>query len=218
MLIESKAGTTLVGLDDSDSGEGLSIFFSQDGESVCRYRVLVKARIDQGFYDMGEFFVSPPIIAPSPFPGSVPPGRLSRMVAAAVCPGTEGWAIEVSAVAENEGDEPLPIPEETVEIILASSKCCTAPVGVSRVSERYGYAAGTASGPTTNYPVLAGQTVTGIIAIGLTGGGSFTIDGGYQMLVNADVTVNFEPMALIHPNAIIEFNNVIFAVEYLESA
>jgi len=199
-------------LDDSDAGEGLAIFFSQEGNSVCRYRVLVKARIDQGYYDMGEFFISPPDIAVI---DSTPPGRLSRMVGAAICPGAIGWSLDISAVPDSEGL----IPEETAEVVLASSKCCASPVGVSRVSERYGYAAGTAITPTiTNYPVPAGQRITGIACIGLPGGGSFTIDGGYPVLVNAGITVNFEPMASIRPNAVIAFDNVIFAVEFLESA
>jgi len=207
--IDSKGGTQFAGLDDSDSGKGLAIFFSQDGEATCRYRDLLKARIDQGYCDMGEFFISPPIINVI---GSTPPGRLSRMVAAAICPGAVGWSLEISAVPDSEGL----IPEETAEVVLASSKCCGSPLGVSRVSERYGYLAGNVN---ASYPVPAGQRITGIAAIGDTGGGTIVIDGGYTVVVPDGISVNFEPMAAIRPNAAIVFNNLTsYAIEYLESA
>jgi len=209
MLIDSKSGVQRAALDDSDAGEGLAIFFSQEGNSVCRYRILVKARIDQGYYDMGEFFISPPDIAVI---GDTPPGRLSRMVGAAICPGAIGWSLDISAVPDSEGL----IPEETAEVVLASSKCCASPVGVSRVGERYGYAAGNAD---ASYPVPAGQTITGIAAIGAIGGGTIVIDGGYTIVVPEGISVNFEPMAPIRPNAVIVFTDLdSYAIEYLESA
>jgi len=217
--ISSKSGTQFAAIDDADSGEGLAIFFSQDGDAIGRYRVLVKALIDQGIYDMGEFFISPPDIASTlPVPTAAPFGRLSRMVAAAVCPGAIGWSVEVTPYFQVGTVNEPEAPEELADIVLASSKCCTAPVGVNRVGERYVYIAGTAVGPPTQYAVLPGQTVTGIACIGSAGGGSFTIDGGSTMLVAAGISVNFEPKAPIPPNAIIEFTDVTFAIEFLESA
>ncbi len=205
MNIDSRDGTQFVSLDDEDSAEGLSIFFSQEGGAVSRFRVRVKARIDQGLYDVGEFYTSPPL-------ATAPPGRLSRMVAAAVCPGAVGWALEINLITQPNQES---IPEEVADIVLASSKCCTAPVGLSRVGERYQYAAGTG---TVNYSVLAGQKITGIGAIGLTGGGSIVINGGATILVPEGISANPEPKAPIPPNSVIVFTNVDYAVEYLESA
>lgn len=204
MQISSLGGVQFAGLDDSDSGEGLAIFCSQDGNAACRWRVLVKARIDQGLYDMGEFYISPPIVA------AAPAGRLSRLVAIAVCPGAIGWSVEMSAVKGAEA-----IPYETADIILASSKCCMGSAGLERVSERYGYVSGTG---TQNFTVLAGMKVTGIGAIGLTGGGSIVINGGNTILVPDGISANPEPRGPIPPNSVIAFTNVDYTVEFLESA
>jgi hypothetical protein len=209
--VNSRAGTQQFGLDDSDSGEGLAIFFSQGGESVARYRVRVLVCIDQGVYDMGEFYISPPVVT------AAPPGSLSRMVAAAICPGATGWRVSVTPMVGPGGSPP---PEdETANIVLASSKCCSSPIGVSRVGERYGYISGTAISPTVvNYSVLAGQTITGIAALGLTGGGSYSINGGTPILIPAGSSANIEPQSPIPPNSVITFDNVDFMIEFKESA
>lgn len=200
--INSAARSQQVVLDDSDSAEGLAIFFSQDGSAEARYRFLVKAVIDQGVYDIGEFYTSPP--------GATDiPGRLSRMVAGAICPGATGWRVEVSCVASPE------IPsDETADVILASSRCCAEP-GVKRVGERYNYETGTG---TSNFTVRAGMTVTGIAALGLVGDGSVTIAGGSTIVVPAGISVNLAPEAPIPPNSVIAFGNCDWTVEYLESA
>lgn len=207
MRINSRAGTQEAALDDAGSGEGLSIFFSQSGEAVGRYRVVVKAIIDQGIYDVGEFYISPPS-------ATAVPGRLSRMVGGAVCPGATGW--RVSVTPWNEVGNPPPL-DETADIVLASSKCCTSPMGASRVNQRYGYIAGT-NPATFAYLVLGGQTITGIAAIGLTGGGTIEIDGGDTIFVPEGISANPEPIAPIRPNALIVFDNVDYVIEYLESA
>jgi hypothetical protein len=206
MRINSKLGTQHAALDDTDAGEGLSIFFSQDGPSVCRYRFVVKARIDEGLYDMGEFYSSPPLST------ALNPGRLSRMIAGAVCPGATGWSVEVSAV-------PIAgeIAPETADIILASSRCCTGPVGTTRVNERYRYLTDQTAVP-QNVTILAGQKVTGIAAIGLTGGGTVEINSGPTVTVPEGISFNFEPGASIPPNSVIAFDNVDWVIELLESA
>lgn len=208
MRINSLAGVQVASLEQDDSGEGLSIFFSQGGDSVVRYRFRVKARIDEGIFDMGEFFSSPPG-ATSPIPGS-----LSRMIAGAVCPGANGWSVEVTPVGID-GEQPAP---ETAEIILASSRCCTAPIGVSRVSERYAYESADNEGISTNFIVLPGMKVTGIAAYGYTGGGTVVISSGDIILVPDGISVNLEPKGVIQPNTRIELNNVNWVIEYLESA
>jgi hypothetical protein len=205
--INSLGGVQHAALDDTDAAEGLSVFFSQNGESVCRYRVVVKARIDQGLYDMGEFYISPPFSTDQP-------GRLSRMIAGAVCPGATGWAVEVTAVPSN--DEGT-IPSETADIVLASSRCCTAPVGVTRVAERYQYVADSNVG-ISSFTVRAGMRITGIAAIGLTGGGTITIAGGATITVPENISANLEPEASIAPNSIIAITNCDWVIEWVESA
>jgi len=209
MRINSSAGNQEVALDDSDSGEGLAIFLSQQGQSVARYRFQVKVVIDQGIYDIGEFYGSPPA-------ATAIPGRLSRMIGGAVCPGATGWRVAVSAL--NVAGESLPPEDEVADVILASSKCCTSPMGVSRVNERYGYDAGASPAATANYSVPGGRTVTGIAALGLSGGGTVVIAGGDTITIPDGISINLEPGAFLGPNSVIAFTNVNFAVEYLESA
>lgn len=203
MRINSRAGTQEVAFDDADAGEGLAVFFSQNGESTARYRFLVKAVIDTGVYDVGEFYSSPPTATDIP-------GRLSRMIAGAVCPGATSWRVSVSAVPDFEGQ----IPEDTADIILASTRCF-AQMGVTRVAERYNYEAGTG---TTSFRVLAGMRITGVAAYGLGGGGSVTIAGGSTILVPAGVSVALEPGVSLAPNSNIAFGNCDWVIEYVESA
>lgn len=202
MQLDSKLNVQRATFDGSDAGEGLAIFFTQNGDSVCRWRFLVQAMIGEGVYDVGEFYSSPPL-------ATARPGRLSRMVAGAVCPGATSWAVEVSAV-------PIAteIAPETAEIILSSSRCY-AQVGVQRVGERYAYHAGTG---TQNFTVLAGMKVTGIAAVGLGGGGTLQVAGGDIITIPAGISINLEPAVSISPNSVIAFVGVDWAIEYLESA
>lgn len=202
MRINSKAGTQSAAFDGSDAGEGLAIFLSQNGDAVSRYRILVKAMIGEGVYQVGTLYTSPP-------GATAIPGRLTRMVAAAVCPGATSWEVEILCADAD-------ITPETADIVLASSRCFTSPVGVSRVSERYGYHAGTGVQSLGLFP---GQTVTSIGAVGLTGGGTIIIEGGDTILVPAGVGIGLDPKALIGAaNPAIAFNNVDWIVEFLESA
>lgn len=201
--VNSKANVQRFTFDGSDAGEGLAVFFSQNGGASARWRCLVQAMIGEGVYDVGEFYISPPL-------ATALPGRLTRMVAGAICPGATSWAVEISAVPSIEGL----IPVETAEIILASSKCYSLP-GVNRVAERYAYHANSG---TQNFTVLAGMRVTGIAAVALTGGGSVTIAGGDSISIPAGNSVNLEPGVSIPPNSVIALVNVDWVIEYLESA
>lgn len=201
--INSSGGhVQLAALDDSDAGEGLAIFFSQPGNSVCRYRFLVKAKVDGGDFDVGEFYSSPP-------GATAIPGRPSRMIAGAICPGATGWSVYVSAVPVD--DEIAP---ETANVSLASSHAF-AQMGVTRVAERYSYEA---FAGTANFTVLAGMRITGIAAVGLTGGGTIVVAGGDTVTVPEGISANLEPGSPIAPNSVIAFTNVDWVIEYLESA
>lgn len=207
----------VVSYDDTDAGEGLAVFFGQNGDSVARYRFLVKAKTDQGVFDVGEFFSSPPLSTSSN------PGRLTRMIAGAVCPGATSWTVEVSCVPEYQDAELVTPEDDTAEIILTSSKCCTAPIGVTRVAERYLFATGNSFGGTQDFIVLAGRKVMGIAAYGLPGGGTIAISGITGVITGTitvpdGVSVNLEPGASIAPNSLITLGNVDWVVEYLESA
>lgn len=202
MQLDSKLNVQRATFDGSDAGEGLAIFFTQNGDSVCRWRFLVQAMIGEGVYDVGEFYSSPPL-------ATARPGRLSRMVAGAVCPGATSWAVEVSAVPID-----TEIAPETAEIILSSSRCY-AQVGVQRVGERYAY---NANSGTQNFTVLAGMKITGIAAIGIGVGGTVTIAGGPVIAVPTGIAANIEPGASISPNFVIAFTSVDWIVEYVESA
>lgn len=208
MRIDSRAGVQFGGIEDQ-AGEGLSIILSQTGDAQARYRFLVKAKTSQGTYDIGEFYTSPPNLN-----NNNPPGRLSRAVAMAVCPGAVSWSIQVSAVPGSDGA----LPDETADVILASSKCYTAPVGVERVGERYTYRSGLATGVTQNVTVLAGRKVLSLGGIGLAGGGTIVIGSGNTVAVPDGIGVNMEPGSTIPPNAVIAFTNVAWALELLESA
>lgn len=201
MRVNSGLGTQAVTYDDADAGEGLAIFFSQGANDTGRWRLQILARIDEGLIQVGEIYVSPPNSAK-------PSGNLSRVVGTAVCPGARSWTVNVQRVGEK------PNPEETADIILASSRCY-APFGASRSNERYKYHAGSGN---FNFTVLPGMTVTGIGAIGIGGGGTVVIDGGDTITVPANISANPEPKAPIIPGAIIAFTSVDWVVEYLESA
>ena len=204
--------TEVVSYDDTEAGEGLAIFFGQNGDSVARYRFLVKAITDQGVFDVGECYSSPPLATPIP-------GRLTRMIAGAVCPGATSWSVEVSCVGSLEDGSIIIPQDDTAEIILTSTKCFTSPIGVSRVSERYHFATGNSFGGTQDFTVLPGRVITGIAAYGLAGGGTITItDISGTITVPDGVSVNLQPGGSIPPNSLITLGNVDWVVEYLESA
>lgn len=211
MKVQAKAGASFARYEDSDAGEGLAIFFSQSATDVVRWRFDVYALLDTGVELLvGWFFVSPPS-------ATVPIGQLTRQVGAAVCPGAKSWSVLVSPASDSQSAE-----NESADITLTSSKCCTAPVGSSRVGERYGYRAGTTPGAGLAVAIQPGMTVTRIMAIGLAGGGTFQItSGGDMVTIPAGAQVYFEPQALIRTipgSSSITFTNVNYAIEFKESA
>ncbi len=207
MKVQAKAGAQFCALDDSTAGEGLAIFFSQGLADETRWKFEVYAHLDTG-QDLlvGSFFVSPPS-------ATTPSGPPTRQVGAAVCPGAVTWQVIVSPAAGAQSAT-----QESADVTLISSKCCTAPVGVSRVGERYTYHS--ANGGIVNITVPPGRTVTGIAALGLSGGGSMSINSGNLIVVPEGISINLEPKAAIPqlPGPVISFSNVDFVVEYLESA
>lgn len=202
MKIQSRTQGQWAQLEGSNPGEGLSVFIGQDAtKDSQRWQFDVYAKLDTGA-DMlvGTVFSSPP--------NSGVPAHPTRQILAAVCPGAITWSVFVRAVGT--------IFDESINIELASSKCCTAPVGVTRVSQRYGYKAGTG---TASVDVLAGQTVTGIAVFGLTGGGTLVLNGGATVTVPAGVGLNLSPEGRIPFGVgVIAVANCDYTIEYLESA
>jgi hypothetical protein len=215
MKVQAKAGATWARLDDSDAGEGLSIFFSQKSTDEVRWRLDVYAKLDTGAELLvGWFYVSPPS-------ATDPIGPVTRQVGAAVCPGAKTWSVCASPALGSQV-----VVNETADISLNSSKCCTAPVGVTRVGERYGYLADSAAGITQfANSLFPGRTITSIAAVGLVGGGSVQINSGPVITVPAGVGFNLEPGALIQKvdastgsSPVITMTNVVWVIEFLESA
>jgi len=210
LKLQAKAGSTYCALDDDTAGEGLAIFFSQSAKDTARWRFDVYAKLNTGqVLLVGFFYVSPPS-------ATDPIGELTRQVGAAVCPGAKSWTVIASPVGG-----PQAVVNETADITLISSKCCTAPVGVSRVSERYGYRANTTPGGGQSTQILFGMTVTGVSAFGLTGGGTIVLGSGNTITVADGAGANLEPKALIRlptTTPSITFVNVNWILEFLESA
>ena len=207
MKIQAKAPNNIAFLEDSDSGEGLAVFFSQGVNDTQRWRLDILARLDTGADILvGIVYVSPPT-------ATNPSGVPTRQVAAAICPGAKSWSV-ITKPSLLTGQEAT---SECAQIELASSPCCTSPVGVNRVNERYGYASGNAGGGSSIYQVLPGQTITRIEAHG-TAAGSILFSGGNTIVVANGQVVVLEPKALIEPNTNITFTNVSFLIEYKESA
>lgn len=205
MKIQAKGGYNCAFLDDGNAGESVSIFFSQSADDVTRWRLEVYAHLDTGSdLLVGTMFVSPPN-------ATVVVGQLTRLVGIAVCPGAETWSVVANA---SEGAENAN--EETADLRLFSSRGYTAPAGLYRVGERYGYYAGVAGGAPVSQAILPGQTVTRVQAVGTAAGG---VSLGTLITVPNGTTLVLEPKALIPPSATaFSFLNVDWVIEYLESA
>ena len=210
MKVQAKGAPATVYLDDGDAGEGLSIFLSQDLESVTRWHFEVYAKLDNSSeLFVGDFLTTPP-------DGTTPAGRPTRMVAFAVCPGAVNWSVIVYPEAGSEAAEP-----EVCNVTLASSKCCTAPAGVTRVGERYSYRSGdTASGSSgLTFTVLPGRVITSIGVIGKAPGGTVQLGIGNDVItVPTGMTLNLEPQAPMGPGTVISFTDALWTIEYKDSA
>lgn len=211
MKIQSKSNSQFAALDDDTAGEGLAIFLSQDSADFQRYYIEVYAKTNSQESLVGSFYTSPPRC-------TTPGGPQSRQVGAAVCPGAQSWSVLIrGAIANN--------PPETADITLISSKCCTAPVGVSRVGERYRYDAGGGLGVSSRV-MLPGQVVTKVIASArAAGSGVFDLGTGEATIfVEAGHTVVLEPKvrlsAFDFAGGFLElhFNNLDWVIEMTESA
>lgn len=211
MRINSRAGTQYASFDGSEAGEGLAIFFSQSATDVGRYRFVVKAINSQQTMQVGIFYSSPPV-------ATTPNGGLTRMLAGAVCPGVESWCVEITCMNTDEASD------ETADVTLLSSKCCTSPVGVTRAAERYFYNAGDATGGVATINNAPGRVVKSWSAIAGGTAGSVVIsnvDSGNTITVPANTSVQAEPGVQFLDNmlgTLFTFNNVAFFVEFLESA
>lgn len=186
--------------DGGDAGEGLAIFLGENFDSTARYEFLVEAITDQGKLQVGRFSTSPP-------GATTPAGSPTRMVAGAVCPGAKGWAVSVTPTNKQ---------DQTAELILASSRCCTSPIGVSRVAERYIYISGP-SAISTVYNVLPGQKILSWSALA-TADGSVALGTGSPIVVPAGASVSGEPMSGLLMIESFTFVNCDWFIELLESA
>jgi hypothetical protein len=207
MKIQARAGSTSLYLDDSNAGEGLSIYLSQSSDAQARWNFEVYAKLDSGEnYYVGQFDTTNP-------GGTTPPGKPTRLVAIAVCPGATSWSVIVTPSVGAQA-----APNEVANVTLSSSKCCTAPAGLQRVGERYSYRAGVAVGAVP-FIVTPGRVITRITALGVAPGGSVQLGTGEDIVtVPAGVTVVFEPKAPLFSSAHITLTNVNWQIEYLDSA
>lgn len=211
MKIQSKSGSQFAALDDDTAGEGLAIFLSQDSSDFQRYYIEVYAKTNSQESLVGYFYTSPPRC-------TTPGGPQSRQVGAAVCPGAQSWSVLIRGAIEGN-------PPETSDITLTSSKCCTAPVGVSRVGERYRYDAGGGLGATSRV-ILPGQVVTKVIASARAAGpGTFDVGTGEAAIhVEAGHTYVLEPKAplsvfdLAGAFLALHFTDLDWVIEMKESA
>lgn len=200
MKIQSKSNSQFAALDDDTAGEGLAIFLSQDSGDFQRYYIEVYAKTNSQDSLVGSFYTSPPRC-------TTPGGPQSRQVAAAVCPGAQSWNVLIRGVIANN-------PPETADITLTSSKCCTAPVGVTRVGERYRYDAGGGLGASSRI-MLPGQVVTRVIASARAAGpGTFDVGSGEAIIhVEAGHTYVLEPKA---PLSAFDFAGGFFAFHFTD--
>jgi hypothetical protein len=192
---------TQCSLDDPKSLGGLTIAFSQPikvggAANSARWRCRVAAKTASGAMRLGSFVVCPP---PEALPGH------SRVVAIATMPGALSWSCFVDLVG---GDS------DNGEISLALGGMAGEP-GLVRVGERYAYRAGVNGA----LNLLAGETVLGWAAIGDTGGGSITIDGGSSIIVPEGVSVSGGPGGTLEgPTAFVFTDTVSYLVELALSA
>lgn len=203
LRIRSKGGTQF-GAFDGDGGEGLAIFLTQKNTDVSRYRFNVIAKTSQGPLEVGVFFSSPPTCI-------LPTGSPTRMVAGAVCPGAESWDVYVTCADQNPADE-------TALVVLTSSKCCTSPIGVTRVSERYAYFAGKTPALST-FNVLPGMRILSWSAVASQGvDGSVDLGASPVIIVPSGFSVSGTPGQGLFDTEAFSFTNCEWFIEYLESA
>jgi hypothetical protein len=206
LQLQSRASNQTAYFDGDKVGDALSIFFSQNAECVGRWRLTIKAITSQSSMIVGVLFVSPPS-------ATNPHGMTSRMVGAAIVPGVVGWEVDCICVGGGEGGS---VPDESANVMLLSSQCCTAPVGVSRVGERYFYA----TGPGASYVVQPGQRVKSWTVSAAAAVGSVSINGASAIVVPANTTLVGRPESSLPMIESFAFTGVglNWFIELLESA
>jgi hypothetical protein len=92
-------------------GDALSVHLAQQSNSAAVWTLHVWVQIAQGWYHLGSGNTV------SPLAGSEP----SRTVLIATCPGATGWRVDCECTTD----------DEIANIVLQSSKCCPASIGVT---------------------------------------------------------------------------------------
>lgn len=160
---------------DPDCKGGLSIFFSQDPETDAHWRFTVKAKTDEGLFNLGTFCTSLPANTLPPLNRTTP----GRVVAIANCPGASEWTVSVTRAetdaSATDGDWP--------EVSLAVGECI-GPPGLVRVSERYTHYSGVAGAVV----LLPGDRVVGWSAVADPVGGTVTIGGLPAIIIPPNAT------------------------------
>lgn len=150
-------------IQDPDCKGGLTIFLSQNPESLAHWRFTVKARTDEGLFNVGTFCTSLPVNTTGPINRTTP----GRVVAIANCPGAKDWTVSVSRAEEEIDSDPPDWPE----VCLAVGESI-GPPGLVRVAERYTHYSGVAGA----IQLLPGDRVVGWSAVAGAPGATLTIE------------------------------------------
>lgn len=162
-------------IQDPDCKGGLTIFFSQNSETQAHWRFTVKARTDEGLFNLGTFCTSLPANTTGPANRTTP----GRVVAIANCPGAKDWTVSVTRAEAVLDSDPPDWPE--VSLAVGES---IGPPGLVRVAERYTHYSGVAGA----VALLPGDRVVGWSAIAGGGGGTLTIDALPAIVIPANAT------------------------------
>ena len=191
--------------DSEEAGESLAIFLSQTpGDSARLYFAVYAILSSGGQLLVGTFNSSPPI-------ATDPQGQPTRLVAYASCPGAVGWTVRHGLAASYIGGV-----HESYGVDLGSSKGIVSPSGVTRVNQRYNYAAGQTTD--TSYTVAPGQKILSWTAVAPSTAGSVQLGTGQVIQVPAGAAVQAEPGSGLLAAENFTFTNVDWFIEYLESA
>lgn len=218
-MIIKGPGINNLGLDDSDSGPGLSLWISETLDTNARWRFRVECQTDSGKFRVGTVYSSPPRI-------TNPIGPLTRLFAIATVPGAKAWFVEVAMMNPDEetqwvdGGPTILAKLQSIDVQLASSDYGPGIPGLKRVGERYTYMAGAIGGGPTPVGVLYGQTVTSWSAIANNGvPGTVAIGGNSNITIPiADAVEGTPTKESLNGPFNFNFSNVAYYIEYLEGA
>ncbi len=198
MQVTGGKGSQLLALDTSDAGSACAVYISEANQSVARWRVRLQADLNGSgsFTDVGTFVTSPPT-------ATTPKGSPARMVAGAYMPGAKGWQCLISLA--DDGD----VKGAQADFNLSSYEGM-GPLGLTRVSERYIYLAGT-SGASATVAVKVGQVVTSWSAASDGVAATVQIGTGNTITIPASDAVSGKPFNFT-------FTHCDYFIELLESA